>query len=98
MITEQQEVRAQELRRYLAALYKIDQFAIHDKVIEFHDRLKQKYTDYHQCRLYHLISGSTIALPVTRFDYLGADSIEAFILGEYTAVFGTLAPPEAKAA
>ena len=77
------------LRSKLTALYKRDQYEIHDKVLVFHDALKKKYSDYLQCRLYHLISGSTMKMPYVRFDYAGEDSIERFILDEYAKVFGS---------
>ncbi len=88
MDTSDEIQKATELRARLTALYKRDQFEIHDKVLVFHDKLKKKYSDYLQCRLYHLISGSTMKTPYVRFDYPGEDSIEQFILREYDLVFG----------
>lgn len=72
----------------LCSLYRRDQFAIHERILAFHDRLKERYPDVRACRLFHLISGSTVWMPIRRFDFQGEDSIEAFIRREYAAVFG----------
>jgi hypothetical protein len=89
---EQQKQRLHTLRAMLLSLYQHDQFAIHDRVIEFHDKLKVDYPDYGQCRLYHLVSWSTCSNPCNRFDFPGQDSVELFIEEEYRKVFGTQPP------
>ena len=76
------------LREKLHALYDHDQFAIHDKVIEFHDRLKAKYENFRDHRLYHLVSGSTVKSVYGHFDFPPPDSVEHFINSEYENVFG----------
>ncbi len=80
-----------ELHRKMRALYSHDQYAIHDRVLTFHDHLKEKYPDYRQYQLVHLISGSTVQGPFVRYDFPGEDSVEAFVGREYERVFGPTA-------
>ncbi len=76
-----------ELRQMLSELYHHDQFAIHDRVVDFHIHLKRRYPDFAMCRLYHLVTWSSLAGEVNRFDFPAEDSIEAFIRSEYHRTF-----------
>jgi len=75
------------LRARLRALYRRDQFEIHDKVILFHDFLKKKHPDARDHRLFHLISGSTLKDFYGDLDFSRPDSVEDFINDEYARVF-----------
>lgn len=78
--------RLASLREKLIRLYQHDQFAIHDHIIEFHDRLKKRYPDFPDYKLYHLVSMSTTKKEPSYFDFPGEDSIEAFIHREYSTL------------
>ena len=84
----------QSLRLKLHALYRRDQFEIHDKVIQFHDYLKKKYPDAREHRLFHLISGSTLLDFYGVLDFPGEDSVENFINTEYARAFPDGDPPQ----
>lgn len=75
------------LRVKLQALYRRDQFEIHDKVLDFHDYLKKKYPDARGRRLFHLISGSTLRDFYGELDFPKPDSVEDFVNREYDAAF-----------
>ena len=75
------------LRLKLQALYRRDQFEIHEKVIVFHDYLKKKYPDARGRRLFHLISGSTLRNFYGELDFPEPDSVEGFIHAEYAKAF-----------
>ena len=75
------------LRAKLQALYRRDQFAIHDKVLVFHDYLKKKYPNARDHRMFHLISGSTLKDFYGDLDFPYPDSVEAFINNEYADAF-----------
>lgn len=80
------------LRKKLRALYERDQFEIHDKVLTFHDYLKQKYPDARDRRLFHLISGSTLKNFYGELDFPEPDSVEHFINMEYALAFIDMGP------
>jgi hypothetical protein len=84
--------RTEQLRAMLRKVYRHDQFAIHNKVLAFHDRLKARYPDYPEYELYHLISFSTLKAPLTKYDFPGEDSIETFIRTEYSRLYGDQEP------
>ena len=75
------------LRAKLQALYRRDQFEIHEKVIQFHDYLKKKYPDARGHRLFHLISGSTLRDFYGELDFPKPDSVEDFINAEHASAF-----------
>jgi hypothetical protein len=52
-----------------------------ERITEFADRLKEKYPDYTSYRLSHVLafSGKDPGVAFTHFDFLGDDSIQAFI-------------------
>ena len=75
------------LRLKLQALYRRDQFEIHEKVLVFHDYLKKKYPDARDRRLFHLISGSTLKEFYGNLDFPRPDSVADFINAEYTVAF-----------
>ena len=75
------------LRAKLQALYRRDQFEIHEKVLVFHDYLKKKYPDARGRRLFHLISGSTLRDFYGELDFPKPDSVEGFINREYAVAF-----------
>jgi hypothetical protein len=77
----------QSLREKLRALYRRDQYEIHEHVLEFHDRLKRKYPAAREYLLFHLISGSTFPDFNGNFDFPFPDSVEAFVLEEYAKAF-----------
>jgi len=77
----------QLLHEKLTAMYKRDQFSIHEKVINLHKRLKKKYPYYMQVRLYHLLSMSTVQRPKIHFDFPDEDSVEKFIEQEHAKFF-----------
>jgi len=79
------------LSEKLYALYHKDQFAIHEKILVWHDALKLKYPNAREYMLFHLISGSTFQGFNGCFDFEPADSVEAFIEREYRAAFPSLA-------
>ncbi len=80
------------LLRKLHALYRKDQFAIHEKILVWHDVLKLKYPNAREYMLFHLISGSTFQGFNGYFDFEPADSVEAFIEREYSEAFPNGAP------
>jgi hypothetical protein len=83
----QQVALYNSLRVKLQALYRRDQYEIHDKVIEFHDYLKKKYPNAREHRLFHLISGSTLLDSYDDMDFDGIDSVENFINTECAKAF-----------
>ena len=80
------------LRAKLQALYERDQFEIHEKVLTFHDFLKQKYPDARDRRLFHLISGSTIKEFYGNLDFPKPDSVADFINAEHAVAFPNASP------
>lgn len=86
------------LRVKLQALYRRDQFEIHDKVLLFHDYLKKKYPDARGHRLFHLISGSTLKDFYGELDFPGGDSVEKFIRTEYLRAFPDGEPKDSSGA
>ena len=52
-----------------------------ERIAEFANRLKEKYPDRTSYRLFHILafSGQELSTPFTHFDFLGEDSIQAFI-------------------
>lgn len=77
----------QALRDKLRALYRRDQYEIHERVLVFHDELKRKYPQAREYLLFHLISGSTFIDFNGHFDFPAPDSVEDFITVEYNKVF-----------
>jgi len=75
------------LQEKLHALYRKDQMAIHEKVLVWHDALKNKYPNARDYMLFHLISGSTFRGFNGCFDFEPADSVEKFIEREYREAF-----------
>jgi len=75
------------LRVKLQALYRRDQFEIHEKVLQFHDYLKRKYPDARGHRLFHLISGSTLRDFYGSMDFPKPDSVQDFINAEHASAF-----------
>ena len=51
----------------------------YEEMVKFVKQLKEKHPDYSECRLYHLLVGSTPKGECRRFDFDGEDSIENFI-------------------
>lgn len=89
VLTPEQIRKYESLQVKLRALYHRDQFAIHEKILAWHDQLKLKYPDAREYMMFHLISGSTFNGYNGRFDFPGADSVELFIETQYKAVFPT---------
>ena len=85
--TPEQIAKRAMLLEKLHALYRKDQFAIHEKILAWHDALKLKYPNAREYMLFHLISGSTFQGFNGCFDFESADSVEAFIEREYRAAF-----------
>ena len=85
--TPEQIAKRAMLLEKLHALYRKDQFAIHEKILVWHDALKLKYPNAREYMLFHLISGSTFQGFNGRFDFEPADSVEAFIEREYRNAF-----------
>ena len=81
------------LRNKLHALYRRDQFQIHERIVSFHDILKERYTNARDYLLFHLISGSTFPGFNGCFDFPTPDSIAGFIEMEYLNAFGATAIP-----
>jgi hypothetical protein len=75
------------LRAKLHRLYERDQYDIHERVLAFHDYLKQKYPDPRDRRLFHLISGSTLKDAYSHLDFPKPDSVADFINSEYAVAF-----------
>ena len=86
-LTPEQTEKHDRLRVKLRALYHLDQLAIHEKVIAWHDGLKLKYPDAREYMMFHLISGSSFKGFNGHFDFPFADSVEHFIDREYNAAF-----------
>ena len=55
-----------------------DNFSFHDKVLEKSKELKQRYSNYSDYELYHLLIGSQIK-SYKEFDFPGDDSVEKFL-------------------
>lgn len=87
VLTPEQTAKRDLLRTKLRALYHRDQFAIHEKILWWHDQLKVKYADARDYIMFHLISGSTSKGYNGHFDFPGADSVERFIEAQYAATF-----------
>jgi len=87
VLTPEQTAKRDLLRVKLRALYHRDQFAIHEKVLVWHDQLKLKYADARDYIMFHLISGSTCKGYNGHFDFPDADSVERFIETQYDAAF-----------
>ena len=68
-------------------MYRRDQYEIHEKVLEFHDYLKSKYSNARDHLLFHLISGSTLKDFYGDIDLPKPDSVEDFINAEYNRAF-----------
>ena len=75
------ETLVRELKKKLEMAYEMDVTKAHKRVLEFADVIRKKYSDYSECRLWHLLILSTISdnTKITRFDFPGDDSIEKFI-------------------
>ena len=86
-LTPTQIAKFVSLREKLHALYRKDQFAIHAKVLVWHDALKMKYSNAHDYTMFHLISGSTFKDYSGYFDFEADDSVELFIEREYLEAF-----------
>ena len=87
LLSPEQAAKYEFLRRRLHALYRRDQFAIHDKVVEWHIELRGKYPNAREYLMFHLISGSTAPNFTGLFDFPPADSVEHFINTEYAEGF-----------
>jgi len=85
--TPEQIAKREMLLEKLHALYHKDQFAIHEKILVWHDALKLKYPNAREYMLFHLISGSTFQGFNGYFDFEPEDSVEAFIEREYREAF-----------
>ena len=94
--TPEQIAKITDLRTKLHALYHKDQFAIHAKVLVWHDALKLKYPNAREYLMFHLISGSTFGGFSGCFDFEPADSVEAFIEREYEKAFPSSKIPQEK--
>ena len=86
-LTSSQAATYESFRDRLHALYRKDQFEIHEDVLAFHDRLKCKYPNARDFLLFHLISGSTFREFDGSFDFPGSDSVEHFITQKYLETF-----------
>ena len=86
-LTPEQAASYETLRGKLHALYRKDQFRIHERIIEFHDVLKVRYANAREFLLFHLISGSTFPGFNGHFDFPPEDSVERFINREYMEAF-----------
>lgn len=91
--TPEQIAKFVSLREKLHALYHKDQFAIHAKVLVWHDALKLKYPNARDYMMFHLVSGSTFKGYSGYFDFDPADSVETFIEREYREAFPLSATP-----
>ena len=75
----QKEINIKRLKDKRGEAYKKDMFGTHEKIIEFTERIKDKYPDYRDYELYHLLIGSTPGGKLPKFDFPGENSIEKFI-------------------
>ena len=87
VLSPEQTAKYELLRLKLRALYRRDQFEIHEKILVWHDQLKLKYPAARSYMLFHLISGSTFDGFSGHFDFSSEDSVELFIEREYAAAF-----------
>lgn len=80
-ITAEREVLAKELKEKLNLAYKTDAMVTHQRMLDFTNIIRGKYSDYSKYRLWHLLIGSTIgdASKITHFDFPGDLSVEKFI-------------------
>ncbi len=77
-IPDREAVRA-EIRKILSEAYSGDRMETYDKVADFGQKLREKYKNYDQYELYHILSGSTLIKAPDNFDFPGEDSVELFI-------------------
>lgn len=80
---EAREVLAKELKdKILSAVRSGDnaaKIAIAVKLGDFGEHLREKYENFSEFRLYHILAGSTITKKPAFFDFPGEDSVEKFI-------------------
>ena len=75
----QKEINIKELKDKWNEAYKKDALGTHEKIIEFAEKIKNKYPDYQDYMLYHLLIGSIPKSKLPKFDFPGEDSVEKFI-------------------
>lgn len=68
-----------EAQNLILDAQKIDIFGTQDKIVDKANFLKDKYPDYNDYRLYHLMIGSTPEKVLPFFDFPGEDSIMNFL-------------------
>ena len=88
----------QTMREKLRALYRRDQYDIHEHVLAFHDELKRKYSNAREYVMFHLVSGSTYVGFYGNFDFPEPDSVAGFIAREYEKAFPKRTTPNSRAA
>ncbi|KND52131.1 MAG: hypothetical protein AB198_02395 [Parcubacteria bacterium C7867-003] len=76
------EVIMAEIAERKSAFYRdLDRYEV---LVEFANKLKEKYPDHLDYELFHFLVGSTIRpeTPPKYFDFPGEDSIEKFLRGQ----------------
>lgn len=75
---DEKQILLEELKSKRLSLYK-ESHDIHDKIFVKAKELQNKYKDYYDYELFHLLIGSTLPKPVPNFDFPGEDSIVDFL-------------------
>jgi len=73
----ERQVDIEKLRDKLLEIYEDDDK--YQKLYDFAQKLRAKYSDHADYRLYHLLIGSTSSKDLTKIDFPGEDSVEKFI-------------------
>ncbi len=73
-----EEALAEKLREKVNKSFSFENY---EKIGEYTDKIREKYPDYSEYRLWHVVISSTINenTKITHFDFPGDDSAEKFI-------------------
>ncbi len=77
-INNQEEKIIEELRFLRAQAYDRGTMDFHERVIVKADILQEKYPNFLDYKLHHLLIGSTFSGDLKEFDFPGDDSVELF--------------------
>lgn len=52
---------------------------IHNEILQFAQRIEEKYSDCRKYRLFHILIGSTVPSNCDKTDFEGEDSVNSFL-------------------
>lgn len=79
-VPKNKEQIIQELGQLKSRFYKNEE--LYERLVEFGEGLKEKYSDFLDYELFHFLVGSTMQGEPKHFDFPGEDSVEAFLRGQ----------------